>query len=188
MSENLGKSKLSRIRDHTDKYLDKIIFDSPEIFFFLSGYGGKLTNIEISEGQYKQTYSISGKKYNQLIIPMYRLQADVEIRGEFGFINGLIKPSIEDDSSSKIYLSSPSLHFYFEDYANQKVYEGRTSTLEESVLNAIMRVWNKNEFENFSRQHLKDIKLTLPEWFEVQIDTNKTYLDVDNIVQGVFRY
>lgn len=188
MSENLKGTRLSRIRDHTDKTLDKMMFAYNSIFFFIVDKGGELVNIEVTDGQYEESYKISRNKHNHLILPMYRIQADVEIKDGFGgtssgFINGLIKPSI-NEKSSKVYLHTPVFHFYFEDYVNQEAYLGITTIYETGVVNANTIRWNQKDYQDFLRKYLTNSKSTLPPWFEVRIDKN----NISNFMPGFFKY
>ena len=143
--------------------------------------GGLLTNLELSKGMLGIDYTISEKKFNRLILPIYRIQADVEVTGpenvEYGFVNGVIRPTTTNNFE-RINMNKPELHFYFEDPRSDLFY-GRSTTIDKHNISTVLREWDKTDYRIVNDAFLNDPRKLLPAWFEA-------LLSPDEAIKGNF--
>ena len=121
-------------------------------------------------------YPISEKRFNRLILPVYRVQADIEMFGfeNFpGYLNGVIRPHV-DKVFERVYMDKPELHFYIEDPRGD-IFMGKTLIIEKKTLTTIMRDWDRSDFEKINSAFLNTSKKLLHSWFEVLIKPEGAY-------------
>jgi len=170
-----------------DVNISKLVFESNNLSICINAWTEKLEAIKTIKGVYSGCFLISEKEYDQIICPVCFVQANVGFKGQEGFVNGVIRPEISRDVTSKdfarILPNTPQrFHFYYESLDNRILGLSTCYTIGNLLIQ--LMDWNVKDHEKFKKEFMRNPRNTVPPEFEVKIDYEK---NSDNRKYGRFQ-